>query len=327
MTGSKTQVTWRIAIIGAGGIGCYYGARLQAQGHQVSFIARGDHLLALQTTGLALSHPDFTFNGKVAACSLETLVGQHQPTDFDALVICTKATATQAVAVTLHQWFTRTQQKTMVISLQNGVDNELQLATTLGGDCIIGGLAVRIGGHIIRPGVVEATGVAQVILGAWPHAGSPADIRWGQQLPLLVEAFSQAHIPTQHVANIRRELWRKLVINNGVNPLSALTGLDTHTLSHHPRFGPLVHQLMQEAANVAAADDELLTGQDADEMFELIRTFDPIKTSMLVDLEKGRQLEVDAISGAVIRRGKQLGMAVPYTETVYALLKHQLGEA
>jgi 2-dehydropantoate 2-reductase len=179
---------------------------------------------------------------------LETLVGQHHPADFDALVICTNATATQAVAVTLHQWFTQTQQKIMVI------------------------------------------------------------------------------IPTQQVANIRRELWRKLVINNGVNPLSALTGLDTHTLSHYPRFGPLVHQLIQEAANVAAADDELLTGQDADEMFELIRTFDPIKTSMLVDLEKGRQLEVDAISGAVIRRGKQLGMTVPYTETVYALLKHQLGE-
>lgn len=315
---------WRIAVIGAGGIGCYYGARLLTQGHKVWFVARGEHLQALQTHGLTLSHPDFSFNGKVDACSLDALLAQRQPEDLDALLLCTKATATPTVAESLRGWLARTQQQTPVISLQNGIDNEPQLAAALGEDCVIGGLAVRIGGHIIRPGVVEATGVAQVILGAWPHAGSPAGQRFGQGLTPLVYAFNQAGIPTRLVDNIRHELWRKLLINNGVNPLSALTGLDTRSLSHHPQFGPIVHQLMHEAALVARADDELLTGQDADEMYELMRTFDPIKTSMLVDLEKGRQLEVDAISGAVIRRAQQLGVAVPYTETVYALLQHQL---
>lgn len=318
------EKTWRIAVIGAGGIGCYYGARLLEQGHKVWFVARGTHLHALQTSGLILTHPDFSFNGKVDACSLDDLLTQQQPADLDALLICTKATATPEVAASLQDWFTRSGQKTPVISLQNGIDNEPQLAEKLGDDCVIGGLAVRIGGHIIRPGEVEATGVAQVILGAWPHAGSSADQRCGARLPPLVEAFNQAGIPTRHVADIRRELWRKLLINNGVNPLSALTGLDTHTLSNHPQFGPIVHGLMLEAASVARADDEPLTTQDADEMYELIRTFDPIKTSMLVDLEKGRQLEVDAISGAVIRRARQLKLAVPYTETIHALLKHQL---
>lgn len=316
--------TWRIAVIGAGGIGCYYGARLLTQGHNVWFVARGEHLHALQTTGLRLSHPDFSFNGKVDACSLDELLAQQQPADLDALLICTKATATLAVAASLRDWFARTGQKVPVISLQNGIDNEPQLAEQLGADCAIGGLAVRIGGHIIRPGEVEATGVAQVIMGAWPHTGSVADQRFGERLQPLTEAFNQAGIPTRKVNDIRRELWRKLLINNGVNPLSALTGLDTHTLSNHPQFGSIVHHLMLEAASVARADDEPLTTQDADEMYELIRTFDPIKTSMLVDLEKGRQLEVDAISGAVIRRARQLGLAVPYTETVHALLKHQL---
>ncbi|EIJ36700.1 ketopantoate reductase family protein [Thiothrix nivea] len=320
----KQGKTWRIAVIGAGGIGCYYGARLLTQGHDVWFVARGAHLRALQATGLSLSHPDFNFNGKVEACSLNELLAQQQPADLDALLICTKATATQEVAALLHDWFTRTGQKVPVISLQNGIDNEPQLADMLGADCVIGGLAVRIGGHITCPGVVEATGVAQVIMGTWPHAGSVADQCFGELLPPLVEAFNQAGIPTRQVTDIRRELWRKLLINNGVNPLSALTGLDTRTLSNHPQFGSIVHQLMLEAASVARADDEPLTTQDADEMYELIRAFDPIKTSMLVDLEKGRQLEVDAISGAVIRRARQLGLAVPYTETVHALLKHQL---
>lgn len=321
---TEQQQVWRIAIIGAGGIGCYYGARLQQQGHKVWFVARGEHLHALQADGLNLSHPDFSFHGTVDACSLDDLLAQQRPADLDALLVCVKATATQAIAASLHNWFERSGQKTPVISLQNGIDNEPQLAAALGGDCVIGGLAVRIGGHIIRPGVVEATGVAQIILGAWPHAGSTADQRFGTALPPLVGALNQAGIPTQQVSNIRRELWRKLLINNGVNPLSALTGLDTHTLSNHPQFGPIVHQLMLEAAQVARADDEPLTPEDADEMYELIRTFDPIKTSMLVDLEKGRQLEVDAISGAVIRRAQQLGIAVPHTATVHALLTHQL---
>ncbi|QLQ30808.1 MAG: 2-dehydropantoate 2-reductase [Candidatus Thiothrix singaporensis] len=320
----RQQQAYRIAIIGAGGIGCYYGARLLQQGHKVWFVARGEHLRALQTDGLDLSHPDFRFQDAVDACSLETLLDKHSPDDLDALLLCVKATATQAIAASLHDWFARHGQKTPLISLQNGIDNEPQLAAALGADCVIGGLAVRIGGHIIRPGVVEATGVAQIILGAWPQAGSAADQRFGTVLPALVGAFNQAGIPTQQVSNIRRELWRKLLINNGVNPLSALTGLDTGTLSNHPQFGSIVHQLMLEAAQVARADDEPLTPKDADEMYELIRTFDPIKTSMLVDLEKGRQLEVDAISGAVIRRAQQLGIAVPHTTTVHALLTHQL---
>jgi len=83
---------------------------------------------------------------------------------------------------------------------------------------------------------------------------------------------------------------------------------------------------MKETTMAAMADSEILTEKDADEMYELICDFDPIKTSMLVDLEKGRKLEVDAISGVVIERAKKLGISVPYTETVYALLKNRLGE-
>jgi len=315
----------KIAIIGAGGIGCYYGARLQHAGHQVHYIARGEHLAALQINGLQLTHPEFSYKSRVEAYSFDVLSEKFQPNDFDALLISTKATATVSIADMLKTWFERTKQQTSVISLQNGIDNESKLASALGDDCIIGGLAVRIGGHIVRPGIIEATGLAQLIWGAWPHNNSPADLRFSSQLSRLTKAFNVAGIPTSNVPNIRRELWRKLIINNGVNPLSAITRLDTYALSHHPHFGDIVHQLMKEAARAAIADGEELTTQDADEMYELICTFDPIKTSMLVDLEKGRQLEVDEISGAVIQRSKILGISVPYTETVHAMLKHTIG--
>ncbi|MES9878728.1 MAG: ketopantoate reductase family protein [Candidatus Sedimenticola sp. 1PA] len=322
----KQAPVYRFAILGAGGIGCYYGARLLMAGNKASFVARGEHLAALKNDGLDLRHSNFSYKGAVDACSMEELL-QRQPADFDALLVCVKATATQELADNIKRWFERTGQETAIISLQNGVDNEPKLAEILGDDRVIGGLAVRIGGHIIRPGVVEATGIAQIILGAWPGAGSAADRRFGADLPHWVEAFNRAGIPTRQVSDIRHEIWRKLVINNGVNPLSALTRLDTYSLSHHPLLGTIVHQLMLEAARAAAADGEQLNEQDAEEMFELIRNFDPIKTSMLVDLEKGRQLEVDAISGAVLQRSRKLGIAAPHTERVHALLKAELGEA
>lgn len=317
----------RVAILGAGGIGSYYGARLCVVGHTVVFIARGEHLLALQQQGLTLNHPDFVFNAPVDACDFKRFAKRFQPSAIDALLVCVKATATSAVAKEIAGWFETSGQETAVISLQNGVDNELHLVEALGEQAVIGGLAVRIGGHIARPGVVEATGIAQIILGAWPQAGSPSDARYGRRLHILEKVFNEAGIPTKQVDNIRYELWRKLIINNGVNPLSALTRLDTRTLSHHPEFGPLVLALMQETARAAEADGEHLQAQDVDEMYALIRGFDPIKTSMLVDLEKGRPLEVEAICGAVMKRSEQLGIAAPCTQMVSALLRHSLSSA
>jgi len=314
----------QMVVVGAGGIGCYYGARLLDAGHGVRFVARGKHLEALQRQGLTLRHPQFEYQGPVEALDLEALSSTVSPADIDAVLLCTKAIATEEVARSLGQWFARWGDTTLVVSLQNGVDNEATLARYLGEENVAGGLAVRIGGHIVAPGVVEATGIAQVIMGAWPNDQGKAEICQGARITVLAAAMEEAGIPARKVGNIRHELWRKLVINNGVNPLSALTRLDTRTLSHHPRFASIVHDLMQEAARAAAADGERLTEQDVEEMYELIRTFDPIKTSMLVDLEKGRELELDEISGAVLQRARRIGLSAPYTEMVYALLRHRL---
>ncbi|MFK5949752.1 MAG: 2-dehydropantoate 2-reductase [Methylococcales bacterium] len=310
----------KIVIIGAGGIGCYYGARLMQQGHQVTFIARGEHLKAMQIKGLHLIHTDFSFHEKVTAYTIEELITKHQPNDFDLYLLCVKATATVNVAKNLKIWLETYQQKITIASLQNGVDNENILGSYLQDSIIIGGLAVRIGGHIVSPGHVEAKGIAQLILGHWPES----ILNNNTQLLAWSLLFKEANIPTEIVNNIRFEIWRKLIINNGVNPLSALTSLDTKTLSHHALFGPIVYQLMREVADVAITEGETLTLYDVDEMFQLIKNFDPIKTSMLVDFEKGKPIELEEISGAVITRSKQLSLSVPYTEMVYALLKHKL---
>ncbi|NVK39910.1 MAG: 2-dehydropantoate 2-reductase [Oceanospirillaceae bacterium] len=308
----------KFLIIGAGGIGAYYGARLIEAGHQVVLVARGVHLQAMQQRGLKVRHESFDFESAVDACDSESLIRHYRPDDFDVALLALKSTATAAVLEDMVNWLQPGQLP--LLSLQNGVDNEPLLAETLGAGRVLGGLAVRIGGHIVEPGVIEAEGPAQVIMGAWPRAAGDAR---DELLQRLETCFNDAGIPAQVTPNIIAELWRKLVINNGVNPLSALTLLDTRRLTHHPEFGPIVYGMMQETAQAAKADGVELSKKDVDEMFELIRSFNAIKTSMLVDREKGRPLELDSIAGAVLDRCRKQGIAAPYTELVMALLKHQ----
>jgi 2-dehydropantoate 2-reductase len=233
------------------------------------------------------------------------------------IILCVKAIDTETIARQLADWLGEF--STPVLSLQNGVDNEAVLTRHLGAERVLGGLAVRIGSHLTSPGIIDAVGPAQVVLGQWPTAAAASNST--ELLKRLDAVFNQAGIPTRLVDNIQLELWRKLVINNGVNPLSALTRLDTGTLMHDSGLSEVVYGLMAEAAAAAAADGVSLTETDCKEMFELVRHFDPIKTSMLVDFEHHRPLELEAICGAVLSRSRQLQREAPYTFTIYQLLR------
>ncbi|MGA2938748.1 MAG: ketopantoate reductase family protein [Syntrophobacteraceae bacterium] len=304
-------------VIGTGGIGGYYGARLQASGQLVTFIARGTHLQVLQTRSLRVNHPQWRFDAPVRACSLEQFLQSSLPPEADLIILCVKAIDTETIARQLADWLGEF--STPVLSLQNGVDNEAVLTRHLGAERVLGGLAVRIGSHLTSPGIIDAVGPAQVVLGQWPTAAAASNST--ELLKRLDAVFNQAGIPTRLVDNIQLELWRKLVINNGVNPLSALTRLDTGTLMHDSGLSEVVYGLMAEAAAAAAADGVSLTETDCKEMFELVRHFDPIKTSMLVDFEHHRPLELEAICGAVLSRSRQLQREAPYTFTIYQLLR------
>lgn len=311
-----------ILMIGAGGIGGYYGARLAEAGHRVVLTARGAHLTALQSKGLVVHYEERLIKCRVPAVDHAALIQDCQPGDFDVIAVALKSTATEAVLDELGPWLA--QSDVPVLSLQNGVDNEPMIARVLGESRVLGGLAVRIGGHIVEPGVVEAEGVAQIVMGEWPCVPDEQDAR-RPLLEILHNAFELAGIPTTVSDDIRYELWRKLVINNGVNPISALTGLDTQSLTRHPQFSRIVYGMMAETAAAAKADGLELGKEDVDEMFGLISSFNAIKTSMLIDKEKGRPLELDSIAGAVLRRSEALGIDAPYTATVNALLEHGLG--
>ncbi len=313
----------RFLILGAGGIGCYYGARLLTAGHRCTFVARGDHLQALQARGLEVHHPEFNFAGAVDAIDMTSLINERHADDYDVALSCLKGGATAEIMELLSTWLGNTELK--LLSLQNGVDNEPLIAGKIGDARTLGGLAVRIGGHIVEPGIVHATGPAQIIMGPWPNSAEQPDAERFAQT--LATQLNEAAVPTQVSADIRYELWRKLLINNSMNPLSALTGKDTRTLTSDPVLRPIIHAIMTETAKVALAEGVNLGVEDVEEMFELICGFDAIKTSMLVDREKGRPLELDGISGAVLSRARRLGIDTPLTALIHRLLEMNIGSA
>ncbi|MBQ0772891.1 MAG: 2-dehydropantoate 2-reductase [Sphingomonadales bacterium] len=311
----------RWLILGAGGIGGYYAARLAAAGEHVTVTSRGEHLAVIQKYGLTLLWEGGELQQPLQAVDHPSLIREFHANDFDVLILAMKAGATDEVMLELSGWLASA--NVPVLSLQNGVDNEKIIADKIGIGRTLGGLVIKIGGHVVAPGVVSAEGEARIVMGIWPHNTGLGDRR----LPLLKKmelAFAAAGIAAEISDNISHALWRKLIINNGVNPLSALTGLNTRQLTHHPEFRHIVLGMMNEVIVASSADGVMLNSQDRDDMFVLISEFNAIKTSMLVDVEKRRTLEVDAICGVVIERCKAVNYDPCYTITVSTLLKQNL---
>ena len=311
----------RIGVIGAGGVGGYYGARWLDGGNEVTFVARGTHLDVLQSRGLHVDHPDFTYQGPVRATDMEGLC-RGDPSAFDLLVLTVKSAATRDIAERLKDWFDRAGHRVPVLSMQNGVDNEEELAAVLGADAVIGGFALRVATHVEAPGHITAVAQGQVVTGLWPNQGESLPGPATDIFPVFVRVADDAGTPVIQTPDIRRELWRKLVINNGLNPISALTGWDAERLTRNGEMAALIRRIMRETALVARADHVTLGEADIDEMFQIIHDLGPIKTSMLVDRDNGRPLELDAISGAVLSRAQRLGEDAPGTEFVSTLLRN-----
>lgn len=296
-----------ILIVGCGAIGGFYASQLYKVCQSVTVTARNEHLNAIQKNGLKVIHDGETSITQIKAVNHTELQLQFESSHFDLIIICLKTNHLVSMVNELRNWLISS--NCPILSLQNGVDSESILADNFGVERIWGGLAIKIGGEVIRPGEIVSTGIAKITFGPWPI------VEQGKLMPYLVSDFAKylalAVIPFELTSNIRAELWKKLIINNGVNPLSAITGLDTVTLTHDPYYAKKVKKAMQETASAAQYDEVILTQNDISSLFTLIKNFTPIKTSMLIDKENGRAIEHDAIVGAVIDRCQKLGIACP----------------
>jgi len=297
----------KIGVVGAGGVGGYYGARLASAGAEVGLIARGDHLAAIREHGLRVRADEGEFTLRVAASDDPAEIGP-----CDAILFCVKSYDTEQAAALLGPLL---KQETGVVSLQNGVDNEEKIAARIGPEHVIGGVSFILA-HIAEPGVVEQVGsVRRVIFGELDGSRS-------ERVERMLAEFRKAEIDSDIADDIRVVLWDKFAFLCALAGLTAVTRLPIDELLAVPGTRELFREMVGEVALVARAEGVELAGDIVDQKTAFAENLGPDSFSSLHhDLVTGHRLELDALHGELTRRAARHGIPVPVSETIYSLLR------
>ena len=297
----------KFGVVGAGGVGGYYGARLASAGAEVGFIARGDHLAAIREHGLRVRADDGDFTVRVAASDKPAEIGP-----CDAVLFCVKSYDTDQAAALLGPLL---KPETGVVSLQNGVDNEEKIATRIGPEHVIGGASFILA-HVAEPGVVEQIGsVRRVIFGELDGSRT-------ERVERLLAEFRKAEIDSDLADDIRAVLWDKFAFLCALAGLTAVTRLPINELLAVPDTRELFREMVGEVALVARAEGVELADGIVDQKTAFAENLGPDSFSSLHhDLVTGHRLELDALHGEVTRRAARHGIPVPVSEMIYSLLR------
>ena len=295
----------RIVVMGSGGLGGYFGGLLAQSGADVTFVARGAHLQALQERGLSVRSVNGDFTVPVQACA------DPRGLPPAGLVLFCVKTYDAAAAAALLQPVVDAQ--TIVLTLQNGVDMAAELQTTFGRGTVLAGVT-RVGSTLVAPGVIEQPTTDRLI-----EFGSLTG-QQQEQVDRVQTLCTTAGMPTLVSPDIQRSLWEKLVFIAPFSGLSTLTRLTPAQLLAHEPTRALYRSVMQETTAVAQAAAGVAPEIVARTMHYLDTAGDPGESSMAVDFQRQRRIEVDAINGAVVRHGQRLGIPIPLNQMMYNTL-------
>jgi 2-dehydropantoate 2-reductase len=298
----------KILVMGAGAVGAFYGARLQQGGEDVVLCARGENLRALREKGLEIN----SFKGDVKV-AVKATDNPREFAPYDLILFAVKSYDTEASARQLEGCLSP---DGILMTIQNGVENEEILCRFFPREAVMGGNS-RVGAELVAPGKILHTAIGVIEFGELDGRETPRAKR-------LAETFKRAGIFGELTADLKTIRWYKLMGNVSTNSVSALTRTTLGQMLEDPEGYNLVRTLMLETLAVGRAEGAKVTDDRVDLQLQQIQknlNAYAIKTSTLQDLEKGKRLEYDAISGAVVRAAKRHGMRVPATETVYTLLK------
>lgn len=296
----------KVAVMGAGAVGGYFGALLHRGGVDVNLIARGQHLDAIRARGLRIQSYQGEFSVPVKAVGDPKEIGPA-----DLILFCVKSYDTESAA---RQCLPIMGKETAILSLQNGVDNEEKIAAIVGGDKVLGGVAY-IGAGVAAPGVIVHTAEGRIVFGELTGGTSER----GKHLERILR---EAGLPIEISPDIRGALWRKLCWNAAFNALNALVGGEIDILVRCPKTKALARAVMEEVRMVAASQGVHVPEDAVDKLLQWTATAATwMKTSMRQDVEAGRRLEVDALNGIVVQKGQAANVSTPHNFTLYALLK------
>jgi 2-dehydropantoate 2-reductase len=297
----------RITIMGSGGVGGYFGARLAQAGCEVGFVARGAHLAALREHGLCVeSQLGDIHLPKVRAADDPAALG---PADY--VFLCVKLWDTEAAVRAMAPIVGP---GTAVISFQNGVQKDDVLRHVLGEKCVMGGVAY-IGSAIARPGVIRHIGTMQrLVFGEYDGSRSPRAVA-------LLEACVRGGINAEVSADIRRAIWEKFVFLVGLSAATTTMRQTVGPIRSHPLTRAFLLDVMREVVAVGRAHGVRL----AEDYAETRLTFcdglpADMTSSMHSDLERGNRLEVDWLSGGVVELGKAANVPAPLNRAARDIL-------
>lgn len=312
-----------VLVMGAGAVGSVFGGFLAKAGHRVSLIGRAPHMATIRDQGLRIQG----IWGEHLVTNLSTFTSASETSreDWDLVLITTKSYDTeQAVRQILPLLF----EKTLVLSIQNGLGNVETIAQVVGMRRTVGGRVI-FGVETIGPGRVEVTVYAdKVMLGGLK--GGVDHIRVEE----IASAFTQAGIPTEATTDIEKFIWGKLLYSCCLNPLSALLEVAYGELGQHVETRAIMTLAIEEIFAVAQGKGVALAWNSPSEyrkllLEQLIPDTYSHHASMLQDVRRGKRTEIDSLNGAVVRLGEEVGLQTPVNRMLTQLIKvkEQIGKS
>jgi 2-dehydropantoate 2-reductase len=294
-----------VMFVGAGSVGGFYGAHLARHHSAVSFVLRPQTLEAVRRQGLTIRSAAGTFTVRPRAAS--------DPRDLpppDLIILAMKAYDLDQALDLIAPVVT---DRTVLLTLQNGVDAEDRVIGRFQRDCVVGGVAY-IYSRILEPGVIEHYKRGALAIGELLGHHSARVRR-------IAELFEGAGIPCQVSEDIRRTKWEKMCWNCAFNPLTVILNDQVAKALDHPEMGSVIAQIVAEIVAVAAALKVPLPENMADKVMRWSQEIRDIHTSMYDDWKAGRPTEIDALNGYIVRKSREVGLPAPVNEALTAVIK------
>lgn len=299
----------RIAAMAAGAVGGYYGARLAREGHDVAFVARGAHLEAIRARGLEIRSPLGDFVAKGIAEQDTQRIGP-----CDLVIVATKAydnpTALPMLAPLLRD-------DTVVLTLQNGVDSAADVAAVAGEARVLAG-PTYIATALEAPGLIVQTGTHRRIVFGEVFGALP---RLSDRVQRIQQTLAAADIQADAVPDGRVPIWEKFIFLVPLAGFAGATRLPIGPVWAHAETRARFMGACREIEALARAEGVPVAADVVDRIPAYVGTIPgSMRASLLIDLQQGKRIEVEALQGSVVRRARRLGVPVPIVETLYAVL-------
>jgi 2-dehydropantoate 2-reductase len=297
---SASQRPLKVAVMGAGAVGCYFGGMLARAGHGVTLIARPQHAEAIARDGLRMQTKTFDERVRVQA-----VTEPRGAADADLVLFCVKSMDTESAGRELKPFL---RPDTLVLCLQNGVDNADRLRSVLP-EHEVAAAVVYVATEMAGPGHLKHHGRGELVI-------EPA-----RASERVAQALAAAGVPTEISANVRGALWLKLILNCAYNAVSAIAQRPYGENVKAEGIWDVMRDVVDECLAVAKADGVQVPGDAHAAARKLVESMPSQYSSTAQDLARGKPTEIDFLNGYLVRRGQALGIPTPANRVLWALVK------